>query len=136
MMVILFSLSFLGSVSFCDIPYSKIEWYCNKSETEGDLFYFFDSVRYEREMVVVNHLSNLSFSELGKFYIDKAIIYLLTHISRICQPMQCPKGSNCTRPIPAPYFVQYSSILRSMLIQSKGLDKLCVRLLQITVEVR
>ena len=63
-------LSFLGSVSFGDVPYSEIERYCNKSEVEDDLFYFFDSVRYEREMTVIDHLANLSFSELGKFYID------------------------------------------------------------------
>ena len=43
---------------------------------------------------------------------------------------------NHPRPIPAPYFVQYLPILRSMLIQSKELDELCIRLLQITIGVR
>lgn len=54
----------------------------------------------------------------------------------ICQPMQCSKSQNRTCHIPALYFVQYLSILRSMLIQSKELDKLCIRLLQIAEEIR
>ena len=46
------------------------------------------------------------------------------------------KSTNYIRPIPAPYFAQCLLNTRSMLAQSKELDKLCIRLLQITIWVR